>query len=172
MADSRSFDEIVNSFPGCKEELIEIYKKVSEVNEAFSKLDEKYPVDGWSWEIDLNRIDLYEEGFAKDPRLMNTAWTLVCKEDLETAQKRHEASLRRQRNCAHGNHEWIQVDGVKWCKFCGTLITKSFTLDDDGFVTTIPKIHYPESPHYLPKEEVKDEETNKEDKALDVDTQC
>ena len=70
---------------------------------------------------------------------------------------------------SQGNHEWIQVDGVKWCKFCGTLITKSFTLDDKDFVTTIPKIHYPESPHYLPKEESKDEKTTEANKELDVE---
>lgn len=157
MADKRSFEEIVNSFPGCREELIEIYHKMTELNDAIGKLDEKYPVDGWTWDMDLNRIGLYDEEFKKDPCLENTAWTMYNTEKTEESNKRSRALLDRQVKCAYGNHEWVQVDGVKWCKFCGTLITRSFTLDDNDFVTIIPKIHYPESPHYLPKEESNNE---------------
>ena len=170
MADKRSFDEIVNSFPGCREELIEIYRKMTELNDAMSKLDEKYPVDGWTWDMDLNKIGLYDEEFKKDPCLENTAWTMYNTEKTEESNKKSRAHLDRQINCAHGNHEWITVDGVKWCKFCGTLITKSFGLNANDFLITTESIHYPESPHYLPKEESKDE-TDTEDKELDVETQ-
>ena len=161
MADTRSFDEIVNSFPGCEEELIDIYKKVSEVNEALSKLDEKYPVDGWSWEIDPNRMDLYEEGFAKDHRLMNTAWTLICKEDLETAQKRHEARLDRQFKCVDGNHEWISIGNhIKWCKFCGTICRDTYRKGADESLEIIPEMLYPDEPHFLPHDKKGDSDVS------------
>ena len=78
-------------------------------------------------------------------------------------------NIKQEIRCGQGNHNWIKIGNVTWCKFCGTLITKSFGLTDDDFVVTTEEIHYPEYPHYLPKEESKDEETNKEDKALDVD---
>ena len=75
----------------------------------------------------------------------------------EESNKKSRALLDRQINCAHGNHEWITVDGVKWCKFCGTLITKSFGLNVNDFLITTESIYYPKSPRYLPKEEPKDE---------------
>ena len=170
MADKRSFEEIVNSFPGCREELIEIYRKMTELNNAMSKLDEKYPVDGWTWDMDLNRIGLYDEEFKKDPCLENTAWTMYNTETKEEANNKYRALLDRQIKCAHGNHEWVQFGETKWCKFCGTLITKSFAMDNSEMLISVPEIHYPESPHYLPKEESKDE-TDTEDKELVLQTQ-
>ena len=164
MADKRSFEEIVNSFPGCREELIEIYRKMTELNDAMSKLDEKYPVDGWTWDMDLNKIGLYDEEFKKDPCLENTAWTMYNTEKTEESNKKSRALLDRQINCAHGNHELIDFGNMKWCKFCGTLLIKY--IDDTSEMLT----YYPESPHYLPKEESKDE-TDTEDKELDVESQ-
>lgn len=86
------------------------------------------------------------------------------------ADTKSRAFLDRQIKCARGNHEWVQFGETKWCKFCGTLITKSFAMDDSEMLISVPEIHYPESPHYLPKEESKDE-TDTEDKELDVEAQ-
>lgn len=158
MADQRSFDEIVNSFPGCEEELIDIYKKFVELNDALSKLDDKYPVDGWSWDIDINRVGLYDEKFEKDPCLENTAWTMINTEKLSESEKRSKAKLNRQLKCVDGDHEWVSIgDHVKWCKFCGTVCRDTYLKDVDESIKIVPEMLYPDEPHFLPHEEKGDQ---------------
>lgn len=43
------------------------------------------------------------------------------------------------------NHEWVNCNGVLWCKKCGSIDTASYSINTEGYVVRMHKIFSPNS---------------------------
>lgn len=142
MADNRTFEEIVNSYPGLREHLVDVFKRYVEVMDLLKEMDKEYPVDGWAWDIDINRSFMIDD-FKKDPCLENTMWTMYSMEKRDEDIKIWDARYQRQMNCTDRKHEWVNISrDIRWCKYCGSI--EIF----DGTNTTVKSPDYPHFVHH------------------------
>lgn len=146
-----TFEEILEMYPEAEAFLIDIFNKYIEVTDAMDKLDEKFPVKDWTWDLDINRTYLIEE-FKNDPSIENTAWTLIPVAREEENLKNQKERLDRQLKCVAGEHEWKSLtEHIKWCKYCGSICRDTYAKDDCDFIKVIQEYIYPEYPHFLPQ---------------------
>lgn len=144
-----TFEEILEMYPEAEGFLIDIFNKYIEVTDALSKLDDKFPVKDWTWDLDINRTYLIEE-FKKNPSIENTAWTLIPAAKEEENLRNKKERLDRQLKCVAGEHEWKSLtEHIKWCKYCGTICRDTYAKDDCDCIKVIQEYIYPEYPHFL-----------------------
>lgn len=113
MPDDRSIDEIIKSYPGCKEEILSLCDKLVELSDAIKSMREKYPVDGYTWDIDINLIPSIE-AYKNEKSLENSPVTLTSRDYLKTTSQ--------YAKCLVGSHKFtLLAPHIKWCTCCGTI---------------------------------------------------
>ena len=152
-----SMDDIFEKYPDAEEFLVDLYRKYIEVTDALGELDEKFPVDGYEWDLDINQNYLMDN-FRENPSIENTPWTLLSTSLREENDKKHRDRLQRQLACVNGDHEWKQIsDHIKWCRYCGTICRDTYRKGKDEMLEIISEYIYPDCPHFLLYEEKGDQ---------------
>lgn len=118
---------VVKKYPDIEAVLEDVPRTQMVLLDKIHDLDEHYPVEGFEWDCDPNEIGSGQ----------NT-WGLVSTQVHQDAIARTDAALAKQRVCVQGTHHFQSMNGLLWCKYCGTIIYGD-------------KTFYPEQPHFLPK---------------------
>ena len=145
-----TFTEFVQSNPGCVAYIIEAYKSYIKMNEMLDALNEKYPVEGYDWDIDPNRDYLIEE-FKEVPLVETSGVTLVGTEGIS---EKLQADRSQRESCMKGHHNFIDLtQNIHWCEYCGTISIDSYKIDDSGMlVRTFGEIEkHPQYSRFLNK---------------------
>ena len=153
--DLSTWEEIIERFPGIDKYLVDLFARFLDIKDELANLNTKFPVKGYSWSIDPNHP--FDCEFRENKSLDYVGITLTSNEQTKNEYALSNYIISKQINCAEGNHDWQNVGGVKWCRFCGSIAYNKYVLKD-GFVSTIQEILIPESPHYLNKDDPKDKE--------------
>ena len=122
-----AWEYLQKTYPDIDETLIEAQNKINEYDkkfaELFDQLKEKYPIEGFEWSIEPND-------------------RIICLESKEwwnEINKKTDTRLEKQYKCVEGVHHFKEINGMKWCSFCGLLIDRN-------------NKYIPENPHFLSSE--------------------
>ena len=148
--DERSFKEILDQNPGLADYLVDLFDRFIKVNDEIDDLNKKYPIDGYIWDIDPNWA--YIEEFREDKCVDNVCISLTSDSSREKMIDTFDDIIANQIDCSKGIHKWINVAGVKWCKFCGAIQYPEYGIIDHDFVITEQKLKLPSYPPFLPKQ--------------------
>lgn len=120
----QAWDDLKKRHPNIDKVLRRMQNKIQKsddiVGDVFDFLEKNYPIEGFEWSIEPN------------DRLI----CLDCKEQWDEIDKRSSERLNKQIKCVEKFHHFQEINGMKWCSYCGMLV------DDD-------KKYIPESPHFL-----------------------
>lgn len=147
--DERSFKEILDQNPGLADYLVDLFDRFIKVNDEIDDLNKKYPIDGYIWDIDPNWA--YIEEFREDKCIDNVCITLFPDNSKEKMTNAFDEIISNQVDCANGKHKWVNIAGVKWCEFCGTIQYPEYSITEHDYVVSEQKTRFPSHPHFLPK---------------------